>query len=545
MRFLRRAISTATLGLLATLAAVASAAPEAPPPAKDPLQPTPIITATRQNAFTIPFRIEPVQNPAQQPVEVELHVSTDQGAHWESAGRVKPDKGAFVFRAPHDGEYWFSIRTLDGQGAARPEALDAQLQVTVDTIAPRLELTAVRGEGGEIVARWQAVDPNLKPSSFKLEYQLSSSGIWQQVAVDAPSEAMRHTLTGETRFWPKEPGAILFVRAEITDTAGNPAVNQAIVKADSAAAPTAGVPSQTVPSQTVPSQSMPTAPPLGAAAQNSSNPSAAATRWPAERLTGEPLARTLGSEPQTGSVADDSAWRTGNQNATAQPVSRSSRTIGQPEPAARADAAHPQMINAHNFELEYEIDSVGPSGVGKVELWGTRDGGRTWASYGVDNDQRSPISVAVDGEGLYGFRVAVQSGNGLGGRPPAAGELPDIWLGVDLTRPVCRITAADVDLQTGELVIGWTASDNQPEPRPITLSYSAALQGPWTPIATGLENSGSYRWRLDSRVPDPVYVRLEMRDAAGNVGSFETADPVSLDRHRPEGRIRGVRPLGR
>ncbi len=471
-----------------------------------------------------------MQNPAQQPVEVQLHVSTDQGAKWEPAGRVKPDKGGFVFRAPHDGEYWFSIRTLDAQGAARPEApLEAQLQVTVDTIAPRLDLSAFRGDGGEIVARWQAVDPNLKPSSFKLEYQVNSSGTWQRVAVDAPSQAMRHTLSGEARFWPSEPGALLFVRAEITDTAGNPAVNQAIVKADPAAA------QQTT---SAPSAASSAASPPGMTGA-APNPSSAATRWPAERLTGEPLGRTLDTPDR------EPAWRAGSQSPAAQPVSRSSRSgRGEPDPGAAADSAHPRMLNARTFELEYDIDSVGPSGVAKVELWGTRDGGRTWASYGVDSDNRSPIPVAVDSEGTYGFRVAVQSGNGLGGRPPASGEMPDIWIGIDLTRPSCRITAAEVDLQTGELLIQWTASDERPEARPISLSYSAAQQGPWMPIATGLENSGTYRWRIDSRVPDPVYLRLEMRDEAGNVGAFETAEPVSLDRHRPEGRIRGVRPLG-
>ena len=80
--------------------------------------------------------------------------------------------------------------------------------------------------------------------------------------------------------------------------------------------------------------------------------------------------------------------------------------------------------------------------------------------------------------------------------------------------------------------------------RPIALSFGPGAGGPWTPIAAGLENTGSYRWRLDNRVPDRIYLRLEVRDEAGNVGTFETAEPVSLDRHRPEGRIRGVRPCG-
>ena len=197
-----------------------------------------------------------------------------------------------------------------------------------------------------------------------------------------------------------------------------------------------------------------------------------------------------------------------------------------------------------SFELDYEVDSVGSSGVAKVELWGTRDGGRHWSNFGADNDNRSPLAVSVDGEGLYGFRVVIHSGNGLSGQPPRDGDLPEVWIGIDLTRPVARITALDPGLDGGELVIRWEASDALLEPRPISLLYSDQPRGPWLPIASGLENSGSYQWRLDNSAQERIYVRLEVRDEAGNVGSYETPDPVSLDRQRPQGRIRGVRPVG-
>ena len=44
-------------------------------------------------------------------------------------------------------------------------------------------------------------------------------------------------------------------------------------------------------------------------------------------------------------------------------------------------------------------------------------------------------------------------------------------------------------------------------------------------------------------MPDRIYLRLEARDEAGNIGIYDTTEPVSLDRHRPEGRIRGVRAI--
>ena len=335
---------------------------------------------------------------------------------------------------------------------------------------------------------------------------------------------MRHTLSGEAPCGRRSRRDTILVRAEIIDAAGNPAINQAIVKADAgqstAASPPGAPPQGASPFSPAQAATAPSGTTLGGGA-NAADPNAAGTRWPAERMTGEPLGRTLGSD--AGGTAGDNSWRNGGTSSAAQPVSRQNRTArGGFDSGAAADGKHPRMVNTRSFELEYEIDSVGPSGIAKVELWGTRDGGRTWSSYGVDTDNRSPIAAAVDGEGTYGFRVVVQSGNGLGGRPPVAGDVPDIWIGVDLTRPTCRITSADIDTQTSELVIHWTGSDELPEPRPIALAYSAAPQGPWTPIASGLENTGNYRWRLDSRVPDPVYLRLEMRDEAGNVGGFET-----------------------
>ncbi len=230
----------------------------------------------------------------------------------------------------------------------------------------------------------------------------------------------------------------------------------------------------------------------------------------------------------------------------ARPVGQSFR--GRPGSALDFNALppgeRPRMVNSRSFDLEYEIESVGPSGIGKVELWTTRDGGRSWSSSGLDPDNRSPMSVTVDGEGIYGFRIVVHSGSGLGGQPPAAGDMADVWIGVDLTKPSGRITAAEVSETAGDMMIRWEANDDVLAPRPVSLAFTQRGGAAWTPIASGLENSGSYQWRLDNRLPDPIYLRLEVRDEAGNVGTFDLPEPVSLDRNRPEGRIRGVRTSG-
>ena len=79
--------------------------------------------------------------------------------------------------------------------------------------------------------------------------------------------------------------------------------------------------------------------------------------------------------------------------------------------------------------------------------------------------------------------------------------------------------------------------------RPVTLSFTDHAGGPYSTIAAGLENTGRYVWRFDSRVPERVFLRLEVRDEAGNVGVFETPEPISLDPDRPKGHIRTVHPL--
>ena len=137
-------------------------------------------------------------------------------------------------------------------------------------------------------------------------------------------------------------------------------------------------------------------------------------------------------------------------------------------------------------------------------------------------------------------------GSGLRGRAPQPGDLPEVWIGIDLTRPVARLISAEPGGgdRAGEMIIRYEASDALLAKGPITLARSAQPGGPWTTIAAGLENTGQYSWRFDNTAPDRIYLRMEVRDEAGNIGAFEAADPISLERVLPQGRLRNVRPVG-
>ena len=203
------------------------------------------------------------------------------------------------------------------------------------------------------------------------------------------------------------------------------------------------------------------------------------------------------------------------------------------------------MTNRRRFQLEYEVDSVGPSGIAEVELWATTDGGRSWTRWGTDADQQSPFDVEVEQDGVYGFRVVIVGRSGLAGRSPRAGDLADLWVGVDVTPPTARLTAAlyGAGPQAGQLDIRWEAKDASLTSQPITLLFSDNADGPWTTIASGLENTGQYFWSIDTRVPRKVHLRLEVRDEAGNVGEHQLADPISIEGLTPQGRIRDFVPV--
>ncbi|HEY8504917.1 MAG TPA: hypothetical protein VIL46_10065, partial [Gemmataceae bacterium] len=239
-------------------------------------------------------------------------------------------------------------------------------------------------------------------------------------------------------------------------------------------------------------------------------------------------------------------------------------------PAGSPALPPPQILNALKFELGYEVQESGPSGVGRVELWLTRDDGQTWQRWGEDEDRQSPIAVDLDVrsnpqlEGVYGFKIVVQSGAGLSKGPPVSGDPPDMRVDIDITPPVVKIYNPLPDpSQRDTLVLRWETSDRNPAPEPITLEWSEMPEGPWHPIVSGAEpgagdsppavgtslnrparrlpDTGTYAWRVPPNMPTHrVYLRVTARDAAGNVAEARTPQPIEIDLNKPVAKIQGI-----
>jgi hypothetical protein len=387
------------------------------------------------------------------------------------------------------------------------------MRVLVDTVPPKIALDAQRGEAGQITVRWRVSEPNLVADSFTLQYRVDSLQPWQTVALARQSlAAPGPDRGGEVTWVPPRDAARVEIRAEASDTAGNRDVCHAQVNAGADATPGNQAASS------------------GRATRVSSAAALPPSGWRSAGHTTAYAGGPNGAAPMGGTSP--------NQPLEARPYPPAAQRYVPPQvpPSGQASLpppAGPQAVNSPLFEVPY-ILQVGIPGA-YVELWGTRDNGQTWTSFGIDSDGRSPMVVRVPGEGLYGFRFLVRSPRGVIGRPPASGDRPELWVGVDLTKPRVRIVSVEQQTSSpaAQLLIRWEATDAGLAEHPVSLLSSTTASGPWKPVATGLDGKGSFRWRVPQETSRPIYLRVEARDAAGNVGAAVMEKPVEWIAEKP------------
>jgi hypothetical protein len=197
--------------------------------------------------------------------------------------------------------------------------------------------------------------------------------------------------------------------------------------------------------------------------------------------------------------------------------------------------AKTRVVGTRRFNLAYRLQDVGPSGVSKLHVYITQDGGRTWYDYGVDEDLTSPATIDVPNEGTYGFILTAESGVGLAAIPPQPGDRPAVIVSVDQTAPEVEFHAPEHVRSNsgGQLIFRWRYADSHPADRPLALSYAENSTGPWQPISGWIAASDHFAWTLPSNVPRQLFFKLEARDAAGNMRTVESARPLVIDLSRP------------
>ena len=216
-----------------------------------------------------------------------------------------------------------------------------------------------------------------------------------------------------------------------------------------------------------------------------------------------------------------------------------------------------QVVNRRQVRLEYEVTKTGSSGVGSVEVYATLDDGLNWSLVATEpvtippteaagvGSQRFGVMLPLTQEGVvHGFTLVVKSKAGLGRPAPQRGEAPQIRVELDASHPDASLLNVVADPNRREaLVINFKASDRNLAQQPIQLEWAERRDGPWNPVTEGeIANTGKYLWLVPPQVPPSVFMRLTVKDKAGNVAIAQTPEPVLVDLHVPEFNVLGIQP---
>ena len=209
------------------------------------------------------------------------------------------------------------------------------------------------------------------------------------------------------------------------------------------------------------------------------------------------------------------------------------------------DGEYAKLSNSRKFELDYQVDHIRADDIAKLEIWVTENGGGSWQMQSIDQDRQSPVLIDVDDDGVYGFRLRIQTNDGLESLQPTKGDSADVWVEVYTTKPSVELASLPFGRKkdAGKLIVNWRAVDKRFAAKPITLFYSVNLDGPWQVIVEKLPNSSQFKWPVTDRIPRRVFLRIEAVDAAGNRNVHQTSQSIDLSGLNPRGMIRSVRPI--
>jgi len=502
-------------------------------------------------------RIPPVINPERTAEirELQLFMSPDRGRSWNQVDKITPDKDGFSYSVPCDGEYWYHVVIVNQQGKQEPSDLyktPPMMKLIVDSKPPELKITSAQRQGDDLVVSWLVREDNPDPPKLKLEYRAADSTVWTPFQLSPGPQG-----TAKARLTTQAP---LVVRLQFRDLANNAASVEAQVPGTVAAAvynPPAGNPK-------APDESLSPLAPSGRGAGGEGFSGIPTPPAVPDRPALPPPPPAYSPQPgqdlqSVGGLPPGVPSQPGTGAKTVAIASTADTSQGSPVPLQMPNAASPrampqlQVVNDPEIVLEYEVSKVGPSGLGKIEVWITRDGGANWIRFAEDPDASQATTsgqykrtLTLPGEGVFGIRLVVESKAGIGKPAPRAGDLPDMLVEVDATPPEAKLFPLIPDTQRqGTVILSWTAKDRNLATTPITLEWAERSTGPWQIIAPNLPNSGRFPWVLPKNLPSHVYLKLTARDAAGNEAVAITRDPQLVDLSEPEGRLLRVMPANR
>lgn len=489
-----------------------------------------------QNDFYIPYQLND-ESDARAPLN--LYVSKNRGQTWTLYKSLIPANETtngvrqFNVRVGADGEYWFAIRTSRVENSPTPNlGPNPNLRVVVDTTAPTLKIESQKTGEDKLTIYWTLTDRNPNAETVRFYQRYSETADWTPITLNPRAMVMFNNpdgtagATGQFTVQVSRGIAQLYIRGEAQDKAKIPTVVLWNVPVTGTNSYLPGTARQNIVGTDVLARGDFRSAFLNPAADNVSASGG----------------QNAASVPPTGSTGAAPEWSAFRDNGAVPAPSTTARVQRPIQPRSiPADFSTAKIINKTHFDLDYDITAVGSSGIGTVEIWATRNRGADWYLLAKDNDTITPVAIDISEDGVYGLKLAMENGSGLGAFRPLPGEAPSAWLVLDRTAPTGELKSAEIRVNTTlpQMRLHWVCTDDYPSQTPVALYWSRDGQEPWSLIADQLPPVGDYLWTMPNDVPARIIIKMEMQDKAGNV-STHISKPIATDAFSPQGYIRGI-----
>lgn len=457
--------------------------------------------------FHLPFGNFLSVIPQDQLKEVRLYVSRDNGATWKQYQSMTKEKiqtlpnKNFPVATASDGEFWFAVRIVNQQGVETPgAAAPPTWRVVVNTTGKPLN-TLMNGSPEQMANVGNP--PTVEPLNGRPQWSPNPDG-----SLAAGASILANSTDANINRTPQNPNLVIF---SVKDRGQS-----------------------SIPDVSLPVYKIPNSKPL-AVFQNPAQLAGEAQK-DEKHVTAKPQTE-VGDPGDLGSISLDDTPETptdGSEDDMILTLADSSSEEGLNSKI--------RYVNDPNLSIDYDVSMVGPSGVGRVELWGSLDDGQTWTYMAEDKDCTSPMNVTLKSDGKYGFQILVFNGAGVGMERPQSGSMPQMEVVLDRINPRVQLYGIQLQAEFGDLEITWGAEDLNLGSNPVLLSWSSSTEGPWRAMTKfPLENTGRYTWRIPDGVPGKVFIRIDVCDLSKNATTLVTG-PVVTDIVRPTGVILDAKP---
>src|SRR5262249_41989154 len=113
--------------------------------------------------------------------EIQLYVKDHPSRPWGLKDRKGPAITSFEFHPPHDGEYWFTVVTVDKMNRQTPADVQREgpgVIVVHDTQAPKVDIRQLQSTPEGQWVQCEVHDLNPDPAKTRFEYQTRDQ-VWR------------------------------------------------------------------------------------------------------------------------------------------------------------------------------------------------------------------------------------------------------------------------------------------------------------------------------------------------------------------------------